>query len=106
MNWQPGDAALIVVEPQYDMADVDGKICVLIEYMGDGWYKDRVKGAWSVDAGGHRCAVAEECLRKPYDGHEPCTWASVQIVTGWAPKELVPVVNRLRIKYVKVVNEQ
>ena len=92
--WNPGDRAILAdlgsrpldngtSFPQF----WEGAECSLLEYMGDRKYHDGVmKDAWRVQAD-RILFVAEPCLRKPYDGHEPCTWEDMKDI--FQPKELV-----------------
>ncbi len=86
-NWQPGDPALIAVNPQDDAAGVNGLRCVLREYVGDTRGANyKVLNAWLVNIDGLGAIVEEECLRKPYDPFEPGSWEDIKDI--FTPKEL------------------
>jgi hypothetical protein len=81
MNWKPGDIAIIEAERGLDPCGVNGEICTLVEYMGDGWYENinhRVWNAWAVQVFRGQACVAQEALRRlppPEKGTwEDCIW--------------------------------
>jgi len=95
MKWHAGDTAIISSNAKCksdNLLNYVGEECVLIQYYttveGE---NSTMTNAWQVEVMGDAFLVVERILRKPYDGHKPCTWASVKVVTGWAPKELVRV---------------
>ena len=81
MSWKAGDKAILADVGSKPFCNGGGNAqswegaeCTLIEYLGDSKYPDGImKDAWVVQADRILWA-AELCLRKPYDGHEPCSW--------------------------------
>jgi len=86
MDWKPGDEAIIETEKCRDFGKANGKRCVLVRYIGDVCTKDQkitVLDAWHVRIDGEVYTVAEQCLRKPYDGFKPGSWEQLDEI--WNP---------------------
>ncbi len=90
--WNPGDKAIIANYAKCkseSLLNYVGEECVLIQYYTIAKGEHSIMNdAWEVEIMGDSFLVVERILRKPYDGAEPGSWASVKIVTGWAPKVL------------------
>ena len=90
--WNPGDRAIIANNAKCksdSLQNYVGEECVLIQFhaIAQGEHST-MNDAWEVEVMGDSFLVVERILRKPYDGHKPCTWTSVKVVTGWVPKVL------------------
>ncbi len=69
----PGDVAIVQTSSsQKDFAGLNGKQVTLVKFLGATYGQDAVD-YWEVD---DECFVREVCLRKPYDGHDKCSWES------------------------------
>ena len=80
MNWKPGDLALIECSSSLkDTLNIHGKTVTLIKYIGNGTVIGEVKmtasDLWHIDCGqGNQTYGRESTFRKPYDGHDKCSW--------------------------------
>ena len=87
--WKSGDVAIIASGGiKWLGQNHDNETCTLIEFIGehssssDGWV---IHDAWKVNGENITFWVNEKFLRKPYDGHELCSWEDCV----FQPKELV-----------------
>ena len=76
MNWQAGDLALIIDAAPLHVESLVGKTGVLVVFFGDYVNEQNtlIKDAWRVNVAGFDWIVSENCLRKPYDGHNLAHW--------------------------------
>ena len=95
MNWKPGDLAIIDENANSDVASrcFLGSTVTLIKFVGlapdNGAYTDM----WEISSDKPNGTFASESiLRKPYDGHESCSWEDCI----WKPDLVgVPVTERI-----------
>ena len=71
MSWKAGDVAIIdVADSRKDLANLQGQKVRLVKFLGP-MEPYPHKDYWALEGA---CFAREACLRKPYDGHDKCSW--------------------------------
>jgi len=100
MNWKAGDAAIIAdsaIAAQDTAKKYIGCHCTLIEFEGSVVGGEHGKNfsatrCWRAESDGQIIWADESVLRKPYDGHDKCSWQDCV----WEPDLIgVPVTERV-----------
>ena len=83
MNWKAGDVAIVDNAANCEHAHWQGATITLGHFCGKHPNRLGMQGSdwWQCDG----FCVREIVLRKPYDGHETCSWEDVV----WCPAETV-----------------
>ena len=88
MSWQPGDVGIIdgsVTHPQWNGATVK-----VLSYPYEEMSIHSKTRQTYVDIDALPRANANiRILRKPYNGHDKCSWEDVKKVCDWMPDEVV-----------------
>jgi len=75
MNWKVGDIAIIANDAYTHKEWTKGRECILISHEGQICGDNSpMDNAWKIQIDYWVGLAEEHVLRKPYDGHEPCSW--------------------------------